>query len=90
MIILARFYPLFFPLQGLCHEMYNFFEGPKSHVLSVYALVVFKIFGALLYRKYKFKFLLASMKTHLQILKILTETLFKIFVSAFRKPPLIL
>ncbi len=41
-------------------------------VFSVYAPLVFKFFGALLWIKYKLNFLLASMKT--QILKIHTET----------------
>ncbi len=59
-------------------------------VLHVYALMVSKFFGALLRRKWKF--FLASMKTleDPMNLKILNETLFKMLVAEFRKPPVIL
>jgi hypothetical protein len=46
-------------------------------------------FGALLWRKNKLDFLLASIKA-LTYLKTHTETLFKMLVAAFRKPPVIL
>jgi hypothetical protein len=70
--------------------MNHFFEGPESQIITlcIYA-DGFNFFGALLWRKWKFKFLLAFMKT-LTILKILTETLFKMLVAAFRKPLVIL
>jgi hypothetical protein len=48
-------------------------------------------FGALLWRKWKFNFLLASVKAlTVIILKILTETLYKMLDAAFKKPPVIL
>jgi hypothetical protein len=46
--------------------------------------------SASLWRKLNKIPLLASLKKNFQILKILDETLFKEFVSAFRKPPLTL
>jgi hypothetical protein len=57
-------------------------------IVCTYANCFLNCLAALLWRKYKFKFLLASMKT--LALKILTETLFKMVVAAFKKLPVIL
>ncbi len=70
-----------FPLKGLCHEMNNFFEVLK--IKSDYFMYLrrwfLNFFVALLWRKWKFKFLLASMKT---LTGTNFETPFKMFVAA--------
>ena len=60
-----------------------------NNQFSKSVLYVYKLFSALLRKKWNFKFLLAFMKRLLH-LKILTETLFKMLFAVFRKPPVIL
>jgi hypothetical protein len=63
-------------LKGLCHEINNFSEGPKSQISTLYIymrLWSLNFFGALLWRKWKFKFLLASMKTPSNFLRSLLK-----------------
>jgi hypothetical protein len=52
-------------LKGLCHEMNDFVEGPKSQVSTFCTCAdgIKIFFGALLWRKWKLKFLLNSTKT---------------------------
>jgi hypothetical protein len=77
-----------FPLKGLCHEMNKFFEGLKNQISTFWSCADgFYFFLQHCYGENRSIVWLASVKT---LFKILPETLFKMVVAAFRKPPVIL